>query len=250
MPDKPSTRGTSGVPDKPKTTQRDMTLINILERMVDQLHKQDALLQDALDSQAAISGAIENSVFHQNLQRDEIDADFGKLNDSFSRYRADMLSLVREQDLLRRNTEDILKLVGKLGYSFENAAQTVSDIDVRLRHQEKTIHDHVAYSNRKWEELPHELAETNRNVTVLHSDIEKGFGKIQDETHKQLEKYQRETTRRLLTLDGMMSALETLLIRTEPPEKKPPWPKRLIRFMVRFFKKIARGIRNLRFWKI
>ena len=44
-----------------------------------------------------------------------------------------------------------------------------------------------------------------------------------------LEKLQQDTARRLLVLGDIESALQTLLIRTEPPEKKPFWFIRLLR---------------------
>ena len=154
MPDKLDIKRISNLPDKQKPSQRDMTLINILERMVSQLHKQDTLLQDAIENQTAISNAIENSTFHQSLNRDEMDADFKRLQDSFARYRADMLSIVREQDIVRKNVEDTLIQISKLAYSFESTGQKVDDIDLRLKQQGKTVHDYVEYSSKKWERLP------------------------------------------------------------------------------------------------
>ena len=248
MPDITDAKGMCSLTDKSKASQRDLTLINILERMVGQLQRHDALLQDAIDSQTAISSAIENSVFHQNLNRDEMEADFKKLQDSFARYRTDMLSLVREQDIMRRSVEDMLTQVSKLAYSFENTGKTVADIDARLKQQDKTVHDHVEYSSKKWEKLPSSFSETNRNIAELHTDVKKNLDKIHDEMNRQLEKYQRETTRRLLTLDGMMSALETLLIRTEPPEKKPSLPMRVIKVIAGFFRSIGRLARRIGRW--
>ena len=74
--------------------------------------------------------------------------------------------------------------------------------------------------------------------------------KTHGETHKQLEKYQRDITRRLLTLDGMMGALETLLVRTEPPQKEPSWMIKIIKSIAKFFMSIGRFMRSIWRWVI
>lgn len=108
--------------------------------------------------------------------------------------------------------------------------------DERLVRSEKAIHDHLAHSLKQAELIPQEFAETNRTVTRLHADTEKSIGKLHDETQRQMEKTQSEMLRRLVTLDSLESALQTLLIRTEPPEKKPFIIKRLFIKLRSFFR--------------
>ena len=224
-----------------KLSKRDTALVNILERMVDQIHLQDKMLHELIDRQVKITGSIDDSMFHQNLQHDEVDAAFKKLHDSFTRYRSDMLGFVREQDTTRKGVENTLKQVNELGYSFEGTGKIVSDIDARLKKHEKAVHDHIAFSSQKWESLPIATAETNRNIADLHVYVEKSFKQIREETKQHLEKHQKETVRRLHTLDNIMTALETLLIRTEPPEKRPLWILRVFRSIGRFFRWIVVG---------
>jgi len=93
--------------------------------------------------------------------------------------------------------------------------------DERLARSEKTVHDHYSHSLKQAELIQGEFAETNRNFTKLHAETENSIGKMQFDSQRQMEKTQAEMMRRLLTLDSLESALQTLLIRTEPPEKKP-----------------------------
>ena len=251
--------------NKPKVSTRDRALVSILERMVEQLQFQDKLLHELIERQAKFSGTIEDSMFHQDLQRDENDAGIKKLHDSFIRYRSDMLGFVREQDSTRKSVEDTLKQVNKLSYSFEGTGKVVSDIEERLKKHEKSVHDHIAFSNKKWDNLPIMLAETNHSIAELHVEMEKRFKQTSVETKRWLEKQQKDTEHRLLALDSMETALETLLVRTEPPEKNPLLILRVLKSIGRFFrrmfiglfkiigsffgKKLPRMVKKLCFWK-
>ena len=226
------------------SAKRDMTLINVLERLADEVNAQEALLKEFIVRQGNISGIMDDSEFKQNLFRDEVDNSIRQLQDSFTRYRSDMLTFVHEQDILRKNMEDALESISKISYSLEDTGTVVSDMDKGFSKHEKDVHDHILFSSQKWENLPHEFSDTNRNISQMHADMVKFFGEASTDIELRFEKYQRETTRRLLALDDMMSALETLLIRTEPPEKKPPFPKRVVRFVNRFFRRIGKSFQK------
>ena len=227
------------------SSKREMTLINVLERLADEVNAQESLLKEFIERQGKISGIMDDSEFKQNLFRDEVDNSIRQLQDSFARYRSDMLTFVHEQDVLRKNMEDALESISKISYSLENTGTSVSGMEKGFIKHEKDVHDHIIFSSQKWDNLPHEFSETNRNINQMHADMEKHFGQVSADTELRFEKYQKETTRRLLALDDMMTALETLLIRTEPPEKKPPIPKRIVRFVNRFFRRIGKGIQKV-----
>ena len=134
--------------------------------------------------------------------------------------------------------------INKIGYSLEETALVVSGMEKEFNKHEKDVREHILYTNQKWDNLPNEFFETNRNIAGLRADMEKAFVDTRAINEQNFEKYQRETTRRLLALDDMMTALETLLIRTEPPEKKPPIPARIIRFIKRFIRNAVKSIRK------
>jgi len=226
------------------SSKRDMTLINILERLADEVNAQEALLKEFIERQGNVSGIMDDSEFKQNLFRDEVDNNIRQLQDSFARYRSDMLTFVHEQDVLSKNMEDALESISKISYTLEETGTTVSGLEKEFVKHEKEVHDHILFSSQKWDNLPHEFSETNRNIAQMHADMEKYFGQVSADIELRFEKYQKETTRRLLALDDMMTALETLLIRTEPPEKKPPLPKRIIRFINRLFRRVGKGIQK------
>ena len=256
--------------DLKSSNKRDVTLINILERMVEQIHVQDALLKDLITRQVSVTDTIENSIFHQNLLRDEVDSSLKQLQDSFNRYRSDMLTFVHEQDILRKQMDEVLEKCNKIGYSVEDIGKVVSDVDAGFSKLDKDVKNHIEYSVQKWDALPEEFLNTNRNISQINADAEKNLTLIQNdfkdtndsisllhseiikhidltrtETEQHFEKYQKHTTKRLLALDDMMSALETLLIRTEPPEKKPPLPKRIIRAINRFIRNTVKSIERI-----
>ncbi|MCL2226354.1 MAG: hypothetical protein FWB97_01810 [Oscillospiraceae bacterium] len=80
-------------------------------------------------------------------------------------------------------------------------------------------------------------SETQRQLDKMHADAEKRFVDLRNETQRQSEKTQRDTSRRLLILGDIDSALQTLLIRTEPPEKKPF-------IFIRIFKRVFKVLKN------
>jgi len=222
--------------EKGKTSHRDTTLVNILERMADQLQKQDKLLEDVVKQQFELSNAYESQELRIAARQNDVVAAVEKLQESFSRYRSDMLSLVNEQDHMNKNTVELSNLVNKAFYSVEHSANELSELGENARTQEKLVQKHYEHSLRQSENLPKEIEESTRSITKLHMDSEKNLGKMHQETQRQLEKLQQETTRRLLVLGNIESELQTLLIRTEPHDKRPNWLVLVFRRVVRFFR--------------
>jgi len=228
-------------------SDRDKTLINILERMADQIQKQGFLLEEILQNQSGFEKAVENAVFHRDTLKDETDKSLEKISDSISRYRSDMMNLVHEQDSISKSLKEFNKLVNKTTYSLETTSQMLVDIDGRVKSQERTVSEHYEHALKQAEKIPKEIADSGRRLSNLHADTEKHLGEQHRETQRQLEKLQHETTRRLLALEDIDSALKTLLVRTEPPEKKPIWIIRPFKRIGAFFRiklpSLFKGIR-------
>ena len=223
--------------DKAKVSGRESALVSILERVVGQLRKQDQMLEDLAARQLELSAAVERVELGARSRQFDPEAAIGKLQDSFSRYRSDMLSLVNEQDHINKNLTSLNNLINKTTYALENINQKLAGLEERLKVQEKASGEHYTHSLKQAEILPKEIADSNRSVTKLHMDTEKSLATLHQETQRQLGKLQQETTRRLLALDGIESALQTLLVRTQPPERKPFWFVRVFRKVVGFFNK-------------
>ena len=215
--------------EKSKITRRESALVSILERMADQLQKQDSLLDDVVNRQLEFSKTLERTEFGHRSRQIEYEEAITKVQESFSRYRSDMLSLVNEQDHINENMAEYNALMNKTAYALEGSNQNIAALERKVEAQERSIREHIEHSYKQEELFHKELADTNRYFAKLHMDTEKYLGKMHLETQKQLEKVQQETTRRLMVLGEMESALQTLLIRTEPPEKKPFWFTRLFR---------------------
>jgi len=266
--------------EKSRVSQRDMTLINILERMADQIQKQDSRLEDIATRQGEYTREVRNAEYSRSIRQTDSDSSLTGLADALSRYRSDMLSLVNEQDHVNKNMAELQKLVNKAAYSVEVNNEKVAALDELVKSQVKEVHehnelwfkqsekvkameelqksqvkearDHYEHVLKQAESFPREIAAINRHITLLHTDTEKHLGKLHIETARQIEKLQSDTLRRLLILDNFEDALQTLLIRTEPPEKKVPWVVRLyyrisgfFRFKVPiFFKKVRLFLKN------
>ena len=220
------------MPEKTPVSDRDKTLINILERMVGQIQRQDILLNEIIKNQNEFTKSAGSLEYRRSALQREADDSLGKIQDSINRYRSDMLSLVNEQDNTSKSLKELNKMVSKSSYTLESSAQTLSGLDERTISQEKVVSKHYEHALKQAEIIPKEIADASRSLSKLHADTEKRLVEQHRDTVRLLEQLQHETTRRLLVLDSFDEALRTLLIRTEPPEKKPF-------FLVRLFSRIS-----------
>jgi len=207
--------------DKSLTPERDKTLINILERIGGELLRQGMLLEDIMSRQNEFNQSMRSTDYQLSTQHDDTEKSYGKIQESITRYRADMISLVHEQDQMSARFKELSKEVNKTVFSLEHNNKRLEDLEARLKASEKATRDHFEASQKHAETLPKEFADVRQNVSRLHADTEKRLGELHRETQRQLDKLNKDITRRLLILDGIDSALGTLLIRTAPPEKKP-----------------------------
>jgi len=231
--------------DKAKQSQRDSTLVNILERMADQLQKQEQLLDDATRRQTELAQELAASEQRLLAWHNEVSANVGRLQESFSRYRSDMMKLVNEQDRMSKDMSGLFKQAGTITYAFESASHKLTGLENRAATQERAVSDHFTHSLKQAEILPKEIDGSTRSIAKLHMETEKSLGKMHSETQRMLEKTQQDINRRLLALDGIETALQTLLIRTEPPEKKPNIFIRLFRRMKGACRAMAARVRKI-----
>ena len=239
--------------EKSKVSDRDKTLISILERMADQLSRQEHLLGEIVENQGNLQRVVDSAEARRTALHKGSDGTLEKLRDEISRYRSDMLSLVNEQDVINKNLNEFGNSVNKTTFALEEADRKLANLDERAKAQEKVVHNQYELSVEQSEKIPREIADASQRIARLHAGTEKLFGELQRDTQRQLEKLQHETTRRLLMLDGLEklqnetirrisaldgidAAMKILLVRTEPPEKKPVW-------IVSLFKKLSGSIR-------
>jgi len=228
------------MPDSSKRPDRDQALINILERLVGEMRQQDSKLEDLLAHSTELTNSLDST--GRQLRSKQIDTEraaersHDKLMDSFHHYRSDMLKLVNEQDQINKNIDALQKSVRTTLFTLDTTNQKLIDLDERLNLQEKISREHYEHSVKESEVFQGAIDSSNRNYTKLHGDTEKQLGHLHKETSRQLEKFQHEMVRRLMLLDSIITSLQTLLIRTEPPERKTPWIARMFRKIVDFFR--------------
>ena len=204
-----------------KQTQRDETLIKVLDRLSDSIAKQDERLDEISKTQLSQLADMERNESRQLMRLDTTEGSIEKTQEAISRYRSDMLSLVNEQDRMNEIIKDMSKKQASLAYTQDGIISALAGINARLEETEKLVREVNIHSIRHEELLPKEIASMNRSVSKLHMDTEKRLGDAQKETQDRLEKIKLDVERRLLALDKIESSLDVLLIRTEPPEKKP-----------------------------
>ena len=256
-----------------KLSQRDEMLIKILDRLSDNIWKQELLLDEIIKRQLEQTANIERAWLQLHERHDTSDSAREKEHEDFLRYRSDMLHLVNEQDRLNDivkdvgkkqsaiafsqdsiiNTlmsldqrfdtqmEDISKKQTTFAFSQDSMTNALAELDKRIEAQEKVIREINKYTIRHEETLSKEIADMNRNVAKLHIETDKIVGNANRETRKQVSEAMHSTISRLQALDRIESTLDVLLIRTEPPEKKPLIIKRL-------FRKFRGMLKNTRSW--
>ena len=270
-----------------KPTQRDMALINILERVAEQLTQQDHRLDDIAKRQLELSSqerqlediirrqleqssamdrnaqrqlemlsvmeritqrqleqtsAMDRIAQRQNVLQQNTGPLIEKLSQDFQRYRSDMLGIVNEQDRITGEMREMTKRQGTIANSQDIIDRNLTNLSERSKAHEKAVGEQYEYSVKQSEALSKLTMDARHNNEKLHMDTEKRLGENHKEILQRTEALRLDTMRRLLALDGIESALQLLIVRTEPPEKKPFWVKRVFRKVVMVFKRMATGI--------
>ena len=227
-----------------KISNRDETLIKILERLSDEIREQQLLMEDLAKQQHELAVNMERSRLQYNSRHDVTNSAIERSQDSIQRYRSDLLSLVNEQDRMNLAMSDLIKKQAAIAFTQDNISNVLSDIAKHFESQWKDIREANAHSVRQGESLTRDIAGVSRNISKLHMDTEKRSGEMHHETQRQLEKIRIDVERRLLSLDKIEASLDTLLIRTEPPEKKPFFVIRIVRRLRLFIKNIRIRLRE------
>ena len=306
-------------------TQRDVTLVKILERLSKQIQQFDSRMEGVEKRQQELPDKMGGVGLRQNLDIVDAKDEIEKLHDTFLRYRNDMLKLVNEQDRLDDSMKDLAKRQDIIVGAQETISRDTESLDERFSKQEKAVSEYAQYSVRQGEDLSKDIEGVNknaaklyldtekrldgltkdiegvnknaaklyldtekrldnltkdiegvnrnagklyvdterrldtiakdvenvgRNAAKLHEDTERQFKDEQREIKHQVEELRKETMRRLLALDKIEATLEIIMVRTEPPEKKPFFLLRFFRMIGRFFAVIIpRGFKSL-WWKL
>lgn len=215
--------------------ERDIALVNILERLANEMTRQDKMLEDLLLRQNELSKAMESAVLRLRGTQADSERSYDKLMETMSHYRSDMLSLVREQDNINQNIDELQNVLKTTTLTTDVTNKKILEIGERLSHLEKISGEHFEYASKQPEIYREAIKDSSRDFTRLHAETEKNLTLLHKDTENRLQDFQHETTRRLLLLDGIISSLQTLLVRTEPPEKKPPWIIRVFKSTGKFF---------------
>ena len=218
-----------------KLSQRDETLVKILDRLSDDIGRYELLLDEIKKEQQTLSLEIERTVARQHGRLDVTDKTIEKSHETINRYRSDMLSLVNEQDRLNEMMKDMSKKQSTIAFLQDNLVANLTDLSKRLEIQEKTVREMSEHAIKHEEELTRLLGDMSRSHNRIHMDSEKRMGEVERATQKRLDDMRRETSHRLLALDKIESSLNVLLIRTDPSQRKPF-------IVVRLFRKLRMSI--------
>ena len=232
---------TNGEPQKmagnKQLSQRDETLVKVLDRLSENVLNHESLLEEILTQQRELVADMERTERRLLARQDTAEASTEKTHENILRYRSDLLSLVNEQDRLNEIIKELTKKQSTIAYTQDGITRGLSAISSSFEAQDRIVRDISTYSVKHEETLSTEIAAMNRSVAKLHMDTEKRLGEAHKETQRQLEKIRMDVERRLLALDKIEESLNVLLIRTEPPEKKPFFIKRIhLRLRVLFAK--------------
>ena len=222
--------------DKSKAPDRDKALINILERIGGELQRQGDVLDDLVRNQEEFSRALRSAEFQLGSQQTASEQSIDKIAEAMSHYRSGMLSLVNEQDRANENLKDMRKMIHDTNFALETSNQGMAALNGQVNAQDKAMREFYDHSLAQETATQEGIADNGRTVAKLHTDTEKRIVELHRETQGQLDKLQQDTTRRLMALVGIEEALNTLLIRTEPPEKKPLMVVRVLKKIGVFFR--------------
>ena len=210
-------------------SKRDLVLAKVLERLSEHIQEYNVRLEEIEKKQHEIFEEVKNFELHYDIRLNESLSSFERLNQSMQRYRSDMLGLVNEQDRLNEFTKELAKRQTLISGAQEKILQNMSFLESRYKVQEKTAHDHYSHSLEQADTFARELADAKHSVVKLQAATEKRLTEMHTDVNKHIERIRKDTMDRLLALDGIEAALSTILIRTEPPEKKPFWLARVFK---------------------
>ena len=182
--------------DEHKMSERDATLVRVLDRSTDQIQRLDERLEVYGKQLAESSAVTENVLLRQRTWQERADLSHEELNQTFNRYRADMLNIVNKQDRMDKTMSDLNRRQDMIAQSHEKLLGILKDLEKRFKTQEEAIREFYEFSVRQGERFTEEFAGAKQ-------------------------------------LDRVEIALQVLMERTDIPEKKPLWIVRLFRIIRR-----------------
>ena len=142
------------------------------------------------------------------------------------------LDTEKRLEMITKDIDGVNKSNAKLYLDTEKRLDTITkDIEGVNRNAGKLYVD----TEKRLETITRDVENVARNATKLHEGTEKNLRDEQRDIRRQVEELRKETMRRLLALDKIEETLEVILIRTEPPEKKPFILVRVFHAVGRFF---------------
>ena len=157
------------------------------------------------------------------------------------------LDTEKRLDTITKDIDGVNKNAAKLYLDTEKRLDTITrDIDGVNKNAGKLYMD----TEKRLDTITRDVESVARNATKLHEDTEKHLKDEQREIRRQVEELRKETMRRLLALDKIEETLEVILIRTEPPEKKPFFLIRVFHAISQFFGVIVPGAFKNIWWRM
>ena len=157
------------------------------------------------------------------------------------------LDTEKRLDTITKDIDGVNKNAAKLYLDTEKRLDAIiNDVEGVNRNAGKLYLD----TEKRLDTITRDVDSVARNATKLHEGTEKHLKDEQREIRHQVEELRKETMRRLLALDKIEETLEIIMIRTEPPEKKPFFLVRVFHAIGIFFGVIIpSAIKNI-WWRL
>ena len=132
-----------------------------------------------------------------------------------------------------KDIEGVNRNAAKLYVDTEKRLEAIpKDIESVNRNAAKLYTD----TERRLDTIIRDIEGVNRNAAKLYIDTEKQLKDENRDTKREIDELRKDTMKRLSAFDKIEETLEVLMIRTEPPEKKPF-------ILIRAFRAVFRGLR-------
>ena len=203
-------------------TQRDVTLVKILERLSNQIHQFDHRMEEMEKTQHDLPDIVGATGGRYATGLADAEQELARLNDNFIRYRNDILKIANEQGRLEDDMKEITKRQAVMVGALETISRDTENLDERYGKQEKAVSEYSQFAVRQGETLAKDIEGVNKNANKLYLDTEKrldGLTKDIDGVNKNAAKLYLDTEKRLDSLakdiEGVNRNASKLFVDTE-----------------------------------
>lgn len=222
------------------TMQQDMDTSTI-EKLTETMHNYRSDMLSMVREQDRIDDGITELSKRQDMiaaAQEEIGSDVAGLDERFELQE----KTAREHyEFAVKQGEEASREIAKLhadtekylGDEHTEIKKQLTDADHKNTELHLETEKHLGEDHR---EIQKQLADADHKNTELHLETEKHLGDEHKEIRREVIELRQETKRRLLSLDGIEASLEVLMIRTEPPEKKPFFLIRAFKAVIKLFR--------------